>query len=272
MGQVSLPKLKQARDLTLRARQLAIKAIEAAGIERRSRESIRGTIERAQERIGEIGQLVQESANPLAQQLLEQGQEQLHRARRAFQEADPRAVRLATLALELIERAGRVAMGAGPGIRVVETSIDRTEALLTEVEAGMAEGGNGGEAALRLDEAQRLLTRARAELRQGHARLALRLALEVRQAGLQLLSQLRREPSETELLPALEELEALYDELAVAAGARAAPQLRSLLTQAGEMLAKSRRSIEDGDAEEALALLVAAEALLREAAEAAGAE
>lgn len=265
-GQV---RLRRARELTLRARERAIRAIEAAGLERRARESAAGLIDRAQERAALIGERVQASGSALAQQLFEQGLEQLRRARRALQGREPHAARLATLALDLIERAGGVAAGQplGPAL---ETSLERTEALLAQVEVALAEQGGAPRFAAALREARALLARAREEMRAGHPRAALRLSLEARKRGLEILSQMRRQPGAQELAAALEELEALHDQLAAGIAAGGSERAGGMLRQAGRLLADARRQIGEGRAEEALALVVAAEKLLREASAAAG--
>jgi HEPN domain-containing protein len=263
-------KLKESRALTLKARELAIKAIEAAGIEKRSRESVRATIERAQIRSAELVGAIEACDNPLATQLFEQGLQQLRRARRALQGSDPRAIRLAGLALELIERAGRIALGEGPLPEAVAAAIERSEQLVAQVAERLSSSAASGELRALLDEAERLLSRARAELRSGHLRFALRLSLQAREKALQVLARLKHAPSETELLAALADLEALHDQLAADIGRGAASAARDLLRRAQRMMGDARRFVAAEKPQEALTMLVAAETLLHEAAEAAG--
>ena len=264
------PNVRRVVQLTHQARELALKAIEAAGIERRAQENVRAVIDRAEERMAEIGAQVRGSGQPLAARLLEQGGQQLRRAGRAWRENDPRAARLATLALSLIERAGRIAAGQGSIAAAAEVSIERADALLAEVETRLQEASPEPDLVDRLREARALLDRAREALRQGWERPALRLSLQGRELGLKLLSRLQQQPSAEDLLPALEDLEVLYDELAVEIGAGGNPEARAHLAQGRTQLEKARRLVEAGEVQEAVVTLTAAETLLRDAAEAAG--
>lgn len=261
--------LRRARELTLLARERAIRAIEAAGMERRAREGALGLIDRAQDRAGEIGEAVRASGQALARQLLDQGLEQLRRARQAFQSGDPQATRLAGLALDLIDRAGRLASGEtlAPAL---EASLERTEALLAEVESLLAGQGGSAEISARLREARSLLARARTEMREGHPRLALTLSLQARKLGLEILAQLQRLPGAEDLATSLAELETLRADLAASALIAADASARARLDQAGRLLQDARERIGADRRQEALAMLVAAETLLREAAAEAG--
>lgn len=265
--QIDPVRLREAHQLTQQARKLLVKAIEAAAIEKRSRESVRQTIERAQAKLAELLASVGDSGHPLATQLLEQGAQQLRRAREAFQRGDPQAARLATLALELLERAARVISGGGPTVEAVAVAIERTAALLADVEAQLA-GDGAGAAIARLDEARRLLARAREALRAGRTSIALRFALEAREHGLQILNDVKRALDGDELRATLADLELLYDHLAGEIGAEGAEPARTLLAKAGRQLRDARRLLAAGELAQALARLAAAEALLREAAEA----
>lgn len=264
--------LKSAQTLTRNARSLALQAIEAAGIEKRARETIRTMIEEAQHRASEISPVVSASQNPLAQKLLEQGLHQLRRARRAFQGGNPQAGRLATLARNLIDRAGRVATGLGAAISEAETSIDRAEALLAEVEARLAEEGPDAAVRALLAEALDLLAQARRALGEGHPGRAFRLSASAREKGLRALSGMRRVPDGEALMSTLEDMETLYAEMAPRIEESGPQQARNLLDQGRELLGKARRSLGEGDPAQALAALAASQALLRDAAEAAGLE
>jgi hypothetical protein len=264
--------LRMAKELTLRARAQAVRAIEAAGIDRRTREGADKLIDRAQERVAEVGERVEASGNPLARQLLEQGLEQLRRARRAYQDAQPHAARLAALACDLIERAGRIAAGEGPDPAAIATSLERTEALLVEVETDLADAGNPEPLVVSLRRARELVTRAREQLRAGHARLALRLGLQARQAGLGILTQLQQLPSEAQLISALVDLETLRDQIDAQLARREVPAARALLVRASDFLERARAHLGAGESEAALSVLAAAESVLRDAAQEAGVE
>ncbi|MFH1144440.1 MAG: hypothetical protein V1774_07860 [Candidatus Eisenbacteria bacterium] len=262
--------LRNAQGLTRNARAFALQAIEAAGIEKRARDKVGTIIEQAQERAAEIAPLVNESGGPLARRLMEQGLQQLRRARRALQDNDPQAARLATLALHLIERAGRAAAGIGATVAAAEVSIERTETLLAEVEARLAEEGRPVSPQALFDEAQRLLEQAHKDLSDGRPGLAFRSSAEARERALRALSELKRVPGEEQILITLEDIEALYDELAPRIEASRASDAMGLLRQGRELLAKARSLLGEGKPGEALITLVAAESLLRRAAEAAG--
>jgi hypothetical protein len=264
--------LREAKVFTLQARDCAVRAIEAAGVDRRASEGAGKLIDRAQDRAAEVGERVEASGNPLARQLLEQGLDQLRRARRAFQDAQPHAARLAALAFDLIERAGRVAAGEGPDPAAVEASLARTETLLAEIESDLAGAGNPDALVASLREARGFVSRAREQLRAGHVRLALRLGLQARQAGLRILTQLQRLPSEAQLISALGDLEALRDQIAAELAHRDVAAARALLARASDLLELARAHLGAGESEDALSVLVAAESLLRDAAEEAGVE
>jgi hypothetical protein len=264
--------LREAKLLTLQARDLAVRAIEAAGLDQRAREGVDKLIDRAQDRAAEVGQRVEASGNALARQLLEQGLDQLRRARRAYQDAQPHAARLAALAFDLIERAGRVAAGEGPDPAASEASLARTEALLAEIESDLADAGNPDPLVASLRGAQELVTRAREQLRAGHVRLALRLGLQARQAGLTILTQLQRLPSDAQLISALGDLEALRDQIDAELARREVPAARALLVRASDLLEQARAHLGAGESEEAVSVLAAAESLLRDAAQEAGVE
>jgi hypothetical protein len=263
------PDLRRVVKLTQQARRMALKAIEAAGIEHRALESVRILIDRAEARAEEVAATVRDSGGTLAVRLLEQAQQQLRRARQAWAANDPRAARLATLSLSLIERAERVAVGSGAATAAVQASIDRAEALLAEVDARLADAASDGDLTALRAEAGGLMARAREALRRGGERQALHLSLQARGIGLRLLGRLQRQPSEADLLPALEDLEALRSEIAPQIEASGSAEARGRLAQSGEQLEKARRLVTTGRTQEAVTALAAAEALLREAADAA---
>ncbi|MCK4413680.1 MAG: hypothetical protein KAY32_09055 [Candidatus Eisenbacteria sp.] len=262
--------LRRAYELTKGARGFALKAIEAAAIEKRARESVRAMIERARDRAAEVAPLVKASQAALAEKLFEQGLEQLRRARRAFQRSDPQAARLATLARNLIERAARAASGEGTDGAALEAALERTAALINEVRARLLEEGSPREAAAMLQEAARLLEQARAAVRDGHPLHAFRLGMAAREKALEVLTRLRHLPAAEELRATLQGLEALYDDLAPRVAASGNRKAESLFKQGREMLTEVRRELRAKRVRKALAALVAAETLLREASEALG--
>jgi hypothetical protein len=262
--------LRRVVALTREARAQALKAIEAAGIERRAAQGVSTLLDRAEQRGAEIEPAVRASSSDLAARLYDQGRRQLLRARRAWGESDPLAARLASLAQSLFDRAGRVAAGEGAVSTAAASSIARTEALLAEADARLAQEAAASETKTLRAAAGDLLDRAREALRHDAQRAALRLSLQARESALRLLARLQRQPTGAELLPALEDLEALRGEIAPEIAASGDPRARDQLEQSGALLETARQLLAAGRIEEAVAELAAAESLLREAADAAG--
>jgi len=262
--------LRRVAALTREARSQALKAIEAAGIERRAAQGVSALLDRAEQRGAEVEPAVRASGSAIAVRLLDQGRRQLLRARRAWGESDPLAARLASLAQSLFDRAGRVAAGEGAVSTAAASSIARTEALLAEADARLAQETIASEAKALRAQAGDLLDRAREALRHDTEREALRLSLQARETALRLLARLQRRPTGAELLPALEDLEALRGEVAPEITASGDPQAQAQLEQSGTLLENARQLLAAGRTEEAVAALAAAESLLREAADAAG--
>lgn len=265
------PDLRRAVTLTQEARKLALKAIEAAGIERRAQESVRGQIDRAEARAEEVTAAVRASGGVLAQRLLDFALQQLRRAREAWAENDPRAARLAALALSLMERAGRAAAGASTALVAAEASIDRADALLAEVDVRLAETPPATDLSALRTQAGQLLDRARDALRRGGERQALHGSLQAREIALRLLARLQQQPSAADLLAALDDLETLRGEIAPGIEASGNAEARGHLKQSGEQMERARDLVRSDRIQEALAALAAAEAHLREAADAASA-
>jgi hypothetical protein len=263
------PVWKLVVSLTLKARQSALKAIDAARIEKRAGENVRRAVDRAQERIAEIGERVEQSGNPLARRIFDQGADQIHRARRAYLAGNlQQASRLVGLALSLIERSDRIAVEQISASTASQTSLERTEVLLAEVEELLRERGFPRAEASALAEARRFLDRARESLRKGQTGNALRLSLRARRKALDLLTKLREAPRFEDLSATLDDLAALAAEMApdIASGGSKVAARR--FAEAEELLGEARHLLHKGKTKEALRILVAAETLLREAADA----
>jgi len=106
----------------------------------------------------------------------------------------------------------------------------------------------------------------------GHPGRAFRLSASAREKGLRALSGMRRVPDSEALMSTLEDMETLYAEMAPRIEQSGPQEARTLLDQGRELLRKARRSLGEGDPAQALAALAASQALLRDAAEAAGLE
>lgn len=260
--------VKVALKLTLESREHAINAIDAARVEERATEDVRRSVDAAQERIADVAARVEQSGNALARRVLDQGIDQIQRARRALASGNiQQASRLAGLSLGLIERAGRMAEEQITAGGVVQTSIERTSALLAEAGDLLAASDSADSDREKLHEAQRLLQQARDLARRAQNAGALRLSLRARKIGLDLLAELRAAPDTAELESMLDELSALLADTSADVRASGNPEAIGHLSQAEDMLAEARELIQDGQPREALRALVAAESLLREAAD-----
>lgn len=261
----------RAIELTLKARQEALRAMDLARVALQTEDNVRQAIDQTAERADEVGRLVRDVNEPLAWPVFEQALDHLNRARRAETDRDfVQAARLAAIASNLLERAERLAQSrltAGAG---VEASIERTAALLVEAESAIAESGRRADEVPLLQEARRLLVRAREAYADGQMRVALQASLAARQRGLQLMADLQQDPGRPRLLEAIGELEALYAELSpeiVAAGGKAE---EGMLDEGRRTLQRARELLERGKHRQALQHLLAAEGLLKKAARSAG--
>lgn len=267
-GEVSQADLKSALRLTIQARDHALKAIDAARLEKQASESVRRTVDRSQEQASEIVGSIERSGNPLARRVFEQGIDQLQRARSALRSGNlQQAMRLAGLASNLIDRAGQIAAEEMTAATAAATSVERTAALLREVEQALAESGSPAGGRARLVEATQLLRRAGEHLQRRLFGQALRLSLRARRDGLELLGELRDAPQPEVLAAMFEELRALAAEIAPEVSASGSRSAAQRLKVAEEMLAEARQLLADRKSRAALRLLVAVETLLREAAD-----
>ncbi|MFC1572908.1 hypothetical protein ACFL6M_04840 [Candidatus Eisenbacteria bacterium] len=262
---------RQAADMTLKARREALKALDAARVERKTQESVRHALELAEEQLENTTGWVHDSGDSQARRVLDQGVEHLRRARRANRERQyAQAMRLATLASNLFDRAARIARGEITAGAAAEVSIERTRGLLTQVESTLIESGRAPNTVPGLIEAQKLLRHALESLREGRTRRALRFSLAARKEALHLLSELSQEPGESDLLETIEELQALYAEMGPEIEAAGDRQEGRMLAEGRKLLRRARQLLGGGKRREALQHMLAAERLLKEAARSAG--
>jgi len=261
----------RAIELTLKARQEALRSMDLARIEARTQDSVRYSIDLATERAAEVGGVVRASGDAQAQQVLAQALDQLNRARRAERERDyVQAARLAMLAANLLDRAADLATHREVTAAGIEASLDRTASLLVEVESALAERGRRLDDIPLLQEARQLLALARASFRGGEMRAALQRGLAARQQVLRLLAELAQDPGQPRLSEAIEELQALYAELGPeieAAGGRAE---KNMLDEGRRALARARELLAREKPRAALQHVLAAEGLLKKAAHSVG--
>ena len=261
----------QARELTLRARREALKAMDAARIEKQTQASVVRALEQAEERAHEASERVRESGDPQAMRVFEQGIDHLRRARKAHLDRQyVQANRLAILATTLFDRAGRLAHGGLSAGVTVEVSLERTTNLLLQVEVVMAERGLAPTDAPLFREAERLLRHGRSRFQEGRLRQALTLSLAARQKALRLLADLNHRPGEQEIAEAIEDLHVLYVELSAEILESGGEREQRAITEGRKMLRRASSLLSEGKAREALQHLLAAERLLKEAAKSAG--
>ncbi len=261
----------RAIELTLKARQEALRSMDLARVEVRTQDSVVQAIDQAAERAAEVGGLVRAAGDAQARQVYAQAIDHLNRARRAERERDyVQAARLAMLATNLLDRAADLVPRGAAAPAGVEASLDRTASLLAEVESGLAEQGRRAEDVPLLQEARRLLAQARASFRGGEMRVALQRSLAARQQALRLLAELAQDPGRPRLSEAIDELAALYGELGPeieAAGGRAE---KSMLAEGRRALARARELLGRDKPRAALQHLLVAEGLLKKAAHSVG--
>lgn len=262
---------RRAGELTLKAREQALKALDAARIEKKAEDAVRRTLEQAESRVPEVTDTVAQAQDPRAAAVLDQGTDHLRRARRAFLDRHyVQAARLAMLASTLIDRAARLARGEILAGSAVETSIERTGMLLAQVEVTLLEKGQAPAEARDYQEAGRLLEDARRRFREGQPRQALRLSLAARERALKAMGAVSQEPDRETLAESLADLQALYGELATDIRSAQSEKAMRQLEQGSDLLRRARELLGDGKLAEAQRHMMAAERLLRDAVESAG--
>ncbi len=264
--------LKVAMMLTMEARDLARRALESAEIDVKAHESIRDLIESTKDQIDRASPIVTDQGDLQARRLLASGESQLQLADDAYRDQDYRkAIRLAVSARDLVQRAmdrasggSRPATGAG-----VDSAIDRTDSLIEELRNGMQENDNAGARTL-LDEAVTLQAKAKKLQLTQHPALAFRMTTQARQAALDGLLLLARNPSVSDVGRALAAVEQLANDLAPEILSSQSEDAQVLLDSARQQQAEAKEKLAKGDAAQAMESARIAEGLLRRAAEAAG--
>ncbi len=262
---------QRAAELTLKAREQALRALDAARIEKKAEDTVRRTLEQAESRVPEVTDTVAQSQDRQASVVLEQGTDHLRRARRAFLDRHfAQAARMAMLASTLIERAARLARGEILAGSAVEASIERSGILLAQVEITLLEKGMAPAEAGDYREAKRLLDEARRHFRDGQPRRALRLSLAARERALKAMGAVSQEPDRDTLAESLADLQALYGELATDIRSAENEKAMRQLERGNDLLKRARELLGKGELAEAQRHMMAAERLLRDAVESAG--
>jgi hypothetical protein len=262
----------RAVELTLKARQEALRAMDLARVEVRTQDSVRQGIDRATERAAEVGRLVRASGDAQAAQIFDQAIDHLNRARRAERERDyVQAARLAMLAANLLDRAAELVPNRAADAAAVAASLDRTAALLAEVESALADSGRRLDEVPLLQEARQLLLQARVSLRDGDVRAARQRSLAARQRALRLLADLAQDRGgQPRLDEAIDELQALYAELGPEIEAAGGQAEKEMLDEGRRMLRRARELLQGDKPRAALQHLLVAEGLLKRAAHSVG--
>jgi hypothetical protein len=261
----------RAVELTLKARQEALRAMDLARVEVRTQDSVHQAIEQAAQRAAEVGRSVHAAGDVQARQVFDQAMDHLNRARRAERERDfVQAARLAMLASNLLDRATEMIPDRLTAAAGIEAALDRTTALLAEVEGALADQGRRPEDVPLLQEVRQLLAQARAAFRDGDMRAALQRSLAARQRVLRLLAELAQDPGQPRLAEAIEELRALYAELGPEIEKAGGEAEKSMLDEGRRALQRARDLLGQDKPRAALQHLLVAEGLLKKAAHSVG--
>ncbi len=261
----------RATELTRKAREQALRALDAARIEKKAQDAVRRTMEQAESRVPEVTESVVQARNPRATAVLEQAVEHLRRARRAYLDLRyVQAARLAMLANTLVERAARLARGEIMAGSAAEASLDRTAMLMTQIEVTLLAKGQSPDAVRDYQEAKRVLEQARRQARDGNPQQALRLSLAARERGLRVMATLSQVPEREALAESLADLLALYGEVGADIRSSGSEKAIRQLEQGSDLLRRAGDLLRDGKLTEVQRHTMAAERLLRDAVESAG--
>jgi hypothetical protein len=193
-----------AFDLTMRARDEALRAIRFSESEFRAVERIRNLLDSTSDLVGEASAVVPQSGDQEAIRLFDAGRLQLTRAHEAFRDRRFRqALTLTLTSRDLLLRALRLAEdspAASPD-RLREV-IERTEALAREADAaGAADDRRAREL---LEQGNRQLDQAREAARDGRPRLAFQRAMAARERFLDVLRLSERSLGKAEVAAEVE--------------------------------------------------------------------
>lgn len=259
---------RAAMRLTQQSRDLARRAIETAEIEVKGHESVRDLIESTRDLAVDAGAIVRERGDQEARRLLDGGLWQLQRAQEAYRGLSYRkAIRLAATARDMVQRAIQRARSGGPGgEQSVEAAIDRTQALLDELDVSL--DGSGDSRAERLrDQALRFQEQALRMHREQKPGVALQLTTQARQAAIEALLLLSDKPDGEEVERALMIVEQLIQDAAPVIRSSGSSAAAELFESARQRHAEARQQLAEGNAAQSLATARIAEGLLHRAVE-----
>ncbi|MBU1701937.1 MAG: hypothetical protein KJ970_00895 [Candidatus Eisenbacteria bacterium] len=259
----------QAANISLKAREYALKAIELSQVEFKAHESLVTLLEQTREMAVEAKAEIRESGRPEAIQWLQTAEDQLRRAQEAYRETRLRqSIRFAVVARDLIRRALDASRGSGPDeVGRVRSDLEQTDGLLLEVEASLREGLGGSDLQTMVQRAKEVQDRSWRAYRDGKPKQASRLTNIARERALAVLLHLQAAPDPQDLQASLNLLSSLYESIQSAAASVDDESIRQLLLRGREHLLKAEREMAAGKIERALNEARASEALLREASE-----
>lgn len=261
-------------DLTRRARELAVDAIEHCQSESRTLDALATTLEATRQRLVQARSAVSESPSVETRRLLEAGAWQLEKAEEAYRAGEHRrAVMLCGAARGLIDRAlvsGHAGSGHGTTTPSrVESALERTDMILAEVRA--AEGADQQpQAIVLLRQADREQERARALYAEEKPLLALRRTQAARRPALDALALLQRGPDADQAKAAMETTARLLEHSREEIRGSGSGEAIRLLDAAETQLDQGRRALDRGDRAGAASAARRADGLLRRAQEMAG--
>jgi len=260
-----------AMKLTMSARDLARRALESGEIDVKAHESIRDLLESTKDLIDRAATIVGEHGDAEAKKLLDSGIWQLDRAQDAYHDENYRkAIRLAASASDLVQRAiQRARADTSGGPPSLDRALERTDTLIDELRAGIAENSNSNARDL-LDQAVELQSRARKVMLSQRPGMALRLTAQAGQSALDGLLLLARNPSRGDVERALAVVDQLTSDLAPDVASSGSPEAQVLLDSSRQRQTEAADHLAKGEFAAAIESARISEALLRRAAEAAG--
>ncbi len=255
---------KRAAALTIKARKLALRAIEITKAQRRLLERVRQLIAENRELVARARDLVAQSGSPEAERLLDAGLHQFSRGQRAFHNREFRqAVRLTLLGRDLVLRAIRIADGGGAVDRAaIRDELERTDQFLREAKSWV---DDDRVTRVRYEEAERLQEQARRHLRADRLREARRFTLNARDAAIKVLRVGSDAPQREDVVAAIDRVAGKLEVLGPELRRSGESSVVRLVNQAERHLKKARDALADGAMKIALAETQLAASLLGQA-------
>jgi hypothetical protein len=258
--------------MTLKARDLAVQAIETCQVEFKAREALRTLLDSTDELAREAEGVISKAPNPEARRLYEAGLWQLEQARSAYRANEYRkAISLGGAARNLLQRAIQraAAISVSSDAARMQTMLDRTELLLAEILATPGAADDPKVSAL-LDRARKEQDLARTLYDEGHPEAALNHSLKARSTALDALWLLQRTPQADRVRAACDLVDALIQDATSEIRESGSEGAILLLDKSNEALDSARRLLAQGELKEAATAARLADSLLRRAIEKSG--